>query len=85
MNFPADLPIHDVRYVGEGFRERERIGRKRNRWVKRLSAMPPAERQVIREALADVDRASTHTLMRTASVNLARLEAMKEIEYASRL
>ena len=55
MNFPAGLPLHDVRFVGEGFRERERIKRKRDRWTSRLLAMPVAERQVIREALAAVD------------------------------
>ena len=51
MNFPEGLPLHDCRWVGEGFRERERIGRKRERWRKRFQAMPVAERQVIREAL----------------------------------
>jgi site-specific DNA-adenine methylase len=52
MNFPEGLELHDTRFVGRGFRERERIKRKRERWVKRLVAMPAAERQVIREALA---------------------------------
>lgn len=56
MNFPAGLPLHDTRFVGEGFRERERIGRKKKRWRARLAAMPAAERQVIREALEDVGR-----------------------------
>jgi DNA adenine methylase len=54
MNFKAGLPIHDVRYVGDGFRERERIGRKRDRWRRRFESMPQAERQVIREALESV-------------------------------
>lgn len=53
MNFPAG-PLHDVRFVGEGFRERERIARKRNRWRRKFEAMPTAERQVIREALEAV-------------------------------
>lgn len=52
MNFPAGLPLHDVRFVGDGFRERERIKRKRARWIRRLATMPAAERQVIAEALA---------------------------------
>jgi hypothetical protein len=54
MNFPAGLALHDVAHVGDGFRERERIKRKRNRWQKRFASMPPAERQVIREALEAV-------------------------------
>lgn len=50
MNFPAGLPLHDTRFVGDGFRERERIKRKRARWIHRLKTMPSAERQVIAEA-----------------------------------
>jgi DNA adenine methylase len=52
MNYPADVSLHDTRFVGRGFRERERINRKRKRWVSRFLTMPPAERQVIAEALA---------------------------------
>jgi hypothetical protein len=48
------LVLHDTRFVGEGFRERERIKRKRDRWRRRFAAMPPAERQVIAEALRAV-------------------------------
>lgn len=54
MNFSAGLPLHDTRWVGDGFRERERIKRKRARWVKRLQGMPAAERQVLAEALAAI-------------------------------
>ena len=28
MNFPSGLPLHDVRFVGDGYRDRERITRK---------------------------------------------------------
>ena len=64
MNFPADLPLHDVRFVGDGFRERERIGRKKRRWQNRFAGMDAIERQVIREALEEVDRSSTGMAMR---------------------
>jgi DNA adenine methylase len=50
MNFPEGLPLHDTRWVGEDYRERERIGRKRRRWVSRLLTMPAAEQQAIFEA-----------------------------------
>jgi DNA adenine methylase len=57
MNFPDPGEMrHDCRFVGEGFRERERIGRKRDRWRRRFEKMPLAERQVIREALEAVGR-----------------------------
>lgn len=54
LNFPDGLPLHDTRFVGEDRRERERIKRKRDRWVGKFERMSPAERQVIREALEAV-------------------------------
>lgn len=46
MNFVPG-PLHDTSYVGDDFRERERIKRKRKRWRARLERMSPAERQAI--------------------------------------
>src|SRR5437764_83920 len=43
-NFTPGERLHDTRFVGDGFRERERIKRRKQRWVSRLVAMPPAER-----------------------------------------
>lgn len=55
FNFdPAVYHLHDCRYVGENFRERERIKRKKNRWCSRLAAMSAGERQVITEALLEL-------------------------------
>lgn len=54
-NFTPYLAMHDVRFVGRDFRERERIKRKRGRWVSRFKAMPPAERNVIAEALREAE------------------------------
>lgn len=54
-NFEPGREFHDTRYLGDGFRERERIKRKRDRWVSRFSAMTAAERAVIREALLVAD------------------------------
>jgi hypothetical protein len=54
-NFPAGLPLHDVQFVGDGYRERERIKKKKQRWLRMLGAMPPAERQLIREAIEQID------------------------------
>lgn len=44
MNFPEPLELHDYRYLGHNFRERERIKKKRLRWKKRLEQMPHQER-----------------------------------------
>ncbi len=60
MNFPPPLELHDYRYLGQTFRERERIQRKRKRWTARLRCMPALERYAILSAIADlkVDRTS---------------------------
>ena len=59
-NFPSPVELHDYRYLGRGFRERERIRRKEARWVARLSAMTVLERRAVESALLEVrDRERT--------------------------
>lgn len=53
MNYPRPLRLHDYRFLGEGFRERERIKRKQARWVTRLQTMPRLERQALLRAVAE--------------------------------
>lgn len=55
MNFPPPAVFHDTRWVGAGYRERERIKRKKSRWFERLKKMPVYERQAVASALAMVD------------------------------
>jgi hypothetical protein len=43
-NFPAPLALHDYRYLGDNYRERERINRKTERWASKLDKMPEWER-----------------------------------------
>lgn len=52
-NFPEPAELHDTRFVGDGFRDRERIRRKVSRWVRRLERLPLAERAVILAAFDD--------------------------------
>jgi DNA adenine methylase len=47
MNYPASLQLHDYRYLGTNFRERERIKRKQKRWLSRLKSMPDLERYAL--------------------------------------
>jgi DNA adenine methylase len=58
MNYPEPVALHDYRYLGSNFRERERIKRKRTRWSRRLRAMSVLERRALMASLAecDVDR-----------------------------
>lgn len=54
MNYPEPLELHDYRYLGRDFRERERIKRKKQRWKQKLSTMPALERYAILSELADL-------------------------------
>jgi site-specific DNA-adenine methylase len=54
MNFPEPTELHDYRYLGSNFRERERIKRKKARWVNRLQSMPILERRALSAALAEI-------------------------------
>lgn len=51
MNYSAPVELHDYRYLGNNFRERERIKRKSKRWVERLQTMPILERQALLSAI----------------------------------
>ncbi len=53
-NFPAPLALHDYRYLGSDFRERERIKRKKARWQKRLAKMPALERAAVIAAVDEM-------------------------------
>jgi site-specific DNA-adenine methylase len=51
MNYPLPVELHDYRHLGNGFRERERIRKKSNRWVAKLKSMPVLERQALLSAI----------------------------------
>lgn len=51
MNYSPPVELHDYRYLGNTFRERERIKRKSERWVARLQSMPILERQALLSAI----------------------------------
>lgn len=50
-NFAVATVVHDTRVVGADCWDRQRIKRKIGRWTRKLSALPPAERQAILESL----------------------------------
>lgn len=54
MNYPAPVELHDYRYLGSDYRERERIKRKKMRWSQRLASMDPLERLAIMAAIEDL-------------------------------
>lgn len=54
MNYPEPKALHDYRFLGVDFRERERIRRKTSRWRSRIAALPEAERLALLSAMVDV-------------------------------
>jgi DNA adenine methylase len=54
MNFQEPLELHDYRYLGKNFRERERIQRRTRRWKNRLLTMTPLERHAIMAAISEI-------------------------------
>ncbi len=51
FNFERPLALHDYRFLGRDFRERERIKRKTLRWSNRIRRMPGLERRALLHAL----------------------------------
>lgn len=62
MNYPAPAVIADFAYVGQDFRERERIKRKVHRWVQRLQQLPAQERAALLSAMQDPERSASRLL-----------------------
>jgi DNA adenine methylase len=54
MNYPEPWELHDYRYLGENFRERERIKRKVSRWKSKLSHMDQLEKNAIMAAISEL-------------------------------
>ena len=54
MNYSPPVQLHDYRYLGDNFREREKIKRKSKRWAARYKSMPVLERQALLSALQSV-------------------------------
>jgi hypothetical protein len=55
MNYPPPIELHDYRYLGDNFRERERITKRTKRWVARLKKMPVLERKALLSAISSLN------------------------------
>jgi hypothetical protein len=53
MNYPEPFELHDYSFLGDNFREREWIKRKKMRWTERLKSMPALERFAILSVLQE--------------------------------
>lgn len=54
MNYPEPTELHDYRYLGADYRERERIKKKKNRWRAKLQAMPDLERYALLSTIQEL-------------------------------
>lgn len=70
FNYPEPSILHDYSFLGDDFRERERIRKKRERWVNRLLKMPELERNAILSALLKntTNPAPSETMMTAVTV-----------------
>ena len=62
MNYPAPVQLHDYRYLGDNFREREKLKRKLKRCAARYKSMSVLERQALLSALQAVNDSSAFAL-----------------------
>ena len=53
MNYPKPYLLHDYQHLGQNYRERERIKKKKTRHLNRLQSMDDAERYAILSAFQD--------------------------------
>lgn len=53
FNYDKPTRLHDYRYLGDDFRERERIKRKVKRWANNFKSLPILERQAILAVLQE--------------------------------
>ncbi|MCP4271229.1 MAG: DNA adenine methylase, partial [Gammaproteobacteria bacterium] len=54
MNYPAPVELHDYRYLGDTFRQREKIKKKTGVWVRKFQRTPVLERQAVLSAIKAV-------------------------------
>ena len=54
MNYKSPIKLHDYRYLGDNFRERDNLKRKVKGWSERLQSMPILEQRIIMHAMQSV-------------------------------
>ncbi len=54
MNYSPPVELHDYRYLGDTFRQREKIKKKTEVWVRKFQRIPVLERQALLQAIESV-------------------------------
>ena len=58
MNYPEPVELHDYSFLGNNFREREKIARQKRRWRARLLRMDRLQRYALLSSIAELNGAS---------------------------
>lgn len=61
MNYLEPKALHDYRYLGETYREREKIARQKRRWHARLKRMTPLQRFALLSSIAELGEPAVST------------------------
>lgn len=61
MNYPEPVELHDYRFLGANFRERQDVKRQQKRWATKLAAMSTLKRQALLSVLAEAGPGSLGT------------------------
>lgn len=54
LNFPEPFELHDYQYIGENFRDRWRIEKRRRNWIGQLRTMSAADRSALFNDIAEL-------------------------------
>ena len=61
MNYDPPQELHDYRYLGDNYRQRENLARKKSRWIERLNRMPLLEKYALLSAIQTTQEKETTT------------------------
>jgi DNA adenine methylase len=78
MNFPEPQALHDYRWLGRNFREREKITRQQRRWRARLARMTTLQQQALLWAIQETSSTSPNLAGRSDSPEVAIAAAIAE-------
>jgi len=65
MNYPEPMQLHDYKYLGIDYRDREKINRQKKTMRAKLLRMPTVKRYAILSVIADLIEASDRTTQKT--------------------
>ncbi len=62
MNYPEPFELHDYRFLGNNFHQRQSIKRQKTRWLNRLQTMPALKRMALLDAIQSMSTPSAQAI-----------------------